>query len=104
MFRPLDRCGRDDHDHLADRLSPEVGAEIKGRVFPRVIPIGKTVVVTARSWSLDDSAAGMDGARLTYRVRSGDETTRALPSDQDGRVVLLFTFPHPFFFFLCLVL
>lgn len=64
MFRPLDRCGREDRDRLVDRLSPVVDAGIKERVFPRVILIGKMVVVTARSWSSDDSAAGMDGAKL----------------------------------------
>jgi hypothetical protein len=64
MSRPLDRCGQEGHDRLADRLSQEV-AGIKERVLPRVILIGKmAVVVIARSWSLDDSAAGMDGARL----------------------------------------
>ena len=64
MFRPLDRCGREDRDRLVDRLSPVVDAGIKERVFPRVILIGKMVVATARSWSSDDSAAGMDGAKL----------------------------------------
>jgi hypothetical protein len=63
MFRPLDRYGREDRDRLADHLSPEEGAEIKERVFLRVILIGKMVVATARLWSLDDSAPGMDGAR-----------------------------------------
>jgi len=33
-----------------------------------MIPIGKRVVAIARSWSLDDSAAGMDGARLSIWV------------------------------------
>jgi hypothetical protein len=64
MFRPLDRCGREDRDRLVDRLSPVEDAGIKERVLPRVILIGKMVVATARSWSLDDSAAGMVGARF----------------------------------------
>lgn len=40
-------------------------------MFPRVILIGKRVVAIARSWSLDDLAAGMDGDNETGEVSSG---------------------------------
>jgi len=85
MSRRLDRCGQEGHDRRADRLSQEV-AGIKERVLPRVILIGKMVVVViARSWSLDDSAPGMDGARL-----AGGRARSEAPSDQDRRVVRFF--------------
>lgn len=77
-LHPLDRRAREGHDHLVGPLLPEEGARIKARVFPRVILIGKRVVAIARSWSLEDSAAGMDGARLV--------------SDEDRRRGFLFSF------------
>ena len=100
-LRPLDRCGREDRDRLADHLLPEEGAEIKERVFLRAILIGKRVVATARSWSLDDSAAGMDGARH-WLDWLPSEVGDPPPSDQDttiGGFCFFFSFPHLFALF-----
>lgn len=63
MFRPLDPCAREGRDRLVAPLSPEEGVLTKERVFHE-IRIGRRVAI-ARSWSLDDSAAGMGGAKQT---------------------------------------